>query len=250
MIRVTAYPTVEWLNQRSFGDEHVNLAANARSIHHSSYTSHSQGAGFSISPGIRRNRITDTTASIVSRLSRWKDQSTGIESSSWISTPDGEQLLDLVVTSKGRRVGYRFSAGYERNVQQDDALALVYGKLEALYRVQLPPAQLNPADLACLIVSMNPSWFTSDGRIRAGRVASVKGVQAAGLLKRTGSVRFNGMHVLRRRITRAGEWVTDFERALGLPDFRTYVSGRAPMKENRPSRKLTRRPAKRGSVKG
>ncbi len=229
MIRVTAYPTVEWLNARSFTNASMNATVNV-------------AASSTVA--------SSTTAPIISRLRRWSDTATVIDSSSWITTPDGEQCLDLVLSNAGRRVAYRFSLGYERNVPQEDALALVYGKLEALYRIQISNGRMLPADIAHLIVSMNPGWFSADGRVRAGRVASSSAMQVAQNLKQTGSVHFGGISIHRRRITRAREWVSDFERALGLPDFRTYVSGQISLKQSRPSLKMKRRPVVRGSVKG
>jgi hypothetical protein len=221
MIRVSAYPTVAWLTGRSF----------ARAI-------------------VNDDNPASLTASITSRLRRWSDATTLVESDVWITTPDGEQSIDILVSRNGRRVGYQFSTGFERNVGQSDALTLVYGKLEALYRIRLEDSSVQAADLAYVVVSMNPSWFSADGRIRAGRVASSSAMQAAQGLKQHGSSCLAGTSIERRRITRPREWVSDFERALGLPDFRTYVSERLSVKQNRPSLKLQRRPVKRGSVKG
>jgi len=168
--------------------------------------------------------------------------------STCISTPNGEETIDLVVENKGRRVAYLFSSRYERELEQTDALALVYGKFDALYRIRVLENGLNDAALAFLAVSMNPSWFTSDGRLRAGRVASTAAPYSVEILKRIGKATLPGYSVMRMRLSRAGEWVRDFEQALSPPDFRTYVAKSSARKSNRPSLKLTKSRLARGSV--
>ncbi len=223
MIRITAYPTVEWLNTRTL----VNLSGDRLA-----------------SPG----DFSALRSDISSRLSRWSQRRTRVFHSTWISTPNGEEFVDLVVEHGGRRVAYRFSSRYERDLEQSDALTLVYGKFDALYRVRVLNNRINDADLAFLAVSMNPSWFSGEGRLRAGRVASNAALHSVENLKRFGTALLPGFSVLRIRISRAGEWVHDFEQALGPPDFRTYVTNNLSRKSNRPSRKLTRVLLGRGAV--
>jgi len=157
--------------------------------------------------------------------------------------------VDVVIENNGRRVAYRFSSRYERDVEQVDALTLVYGKFDALYRIRISKDLFIDADLSFLAVSMNPSWFSRDGRLRAGRVASSAALHTVEKLKRAGTANLSGFSVMRIRISRAGEWVREFEQALSLPDFRSYVANHLPRKSSRPSLKLTRVPLSRGAVR-
>jgi hypothetical protein len=233
MIRVSAYPTIEWLAAHT--PVNFSAAGDRESI--------ARSAGI-----VQADGFASLRREVSSRLARWSDPKTELVEAEWISTPNGEELVDLILTHRGRRVGYRFSSRYEREVEQSDALTLVYGKFDALYRIRPSGDRSVGSDLAFLAVSMNPSWFSEDGRLRAGRVASEKALAAAEVMKRLGTVKIGEMSVLRIRISRAGEWVNDFERALGTPDFRTYLATRLPRESNRPSVKINRLSLLRGSI--
>lgn len=248
MIRVTAYPTVEWLNTRTTVDlVDDRFSGNGIEIALSMRSAASSGLAWTNATGLLA-RYATLRRDVSSRLDRWSSEQTEIKKSVWITTPNGEEFVDMIVEYRGRRIAYRFYSRSERELEQSDAITLVYGKFDALYRVRLLEHGVDDADLAFLVVSMNPSWFSSDGRLRAGRVASNMALHAVQRLKRIGTATLPGFSVNRIRISRVGEWVREFEQALSLPDFRTYVASRLPRNSNRPSLKITRHPVSRGSV--
>ena len=92
MIRVTAYPTVEWLNTRTLVNLNDDRAASSGDL-----------------AALRH--------AVWSRLNRWSQPQTYVFESTCISTPNGEEIIDLVIENKGRRVAYLFSSRYERQLE-------------------------------------------------------------------------------------------------------------------------------------
>jgi len=135
----------------------------------------------------------------------------------WVSTPDGEQSVDLVLLRGDRRVGLVIGRRYEQNAETFDALRLVYGGFDVLYRVTGIGSRCSVADVLHAFACEKPAWFTEAGRIEVGRRAAEDVL--LGLVDRDASLGYpfgaNGISIRRMRLSRANEWGEAFERALG-----------------------------------
>lgn len=156
-------------------------------------------------------------------LARWSRTGVDIKSDVWIRTPNGEDHVDLILTHRGRRVGIRITERYERETTERDAIILVYGRFDALYRVRSTRGNRGMLDAAYLLVSIYPSWFTVAGRFEAGRMASDEAVLTGSALSDRGWVGLETVHVQRIRLSRANDWVRAFESGLSRPS----ISGRS-----------------------
>ena len=218
MVRASAYPTVEWLTRT----ENDSLSATRDAAHRS---------GWSPSLGLtnRPSRSTSRTA-FVDRIQRalndWKCPGTRILRSAWIRTPNGEESVDLVIERKRRRIGIRLTHRFERDCDQSDALVLVYGRFDTLYRISEDSSADDWSDFAYTILAMVPSWFTADGRVAAGRQASSAALLGSDRLAWSGMVRLTGGSITRIRLSRASDWVSAFESALSTPRLISYADAR------------------------
>jgi hypothetical protein len=193
MVRVSAWPTVEWLSSNSLTPSRTPESLSAV-------------------PG--RGGI---GSSLADWLSSWSRAGTLVRQDVWIRTPNGEEHVDLTVEYRGRRIGVRITARYERETQERDAIVLVYGRFDALYRIRPRSDTSAATDAAYLLMGMHPSWFTRSGRMEAGRHASEEAVLKARTFSELGMTTVGTMHVVRIRLSRANDWVLKFENALGRP---------------------------------
>jgi len=206
MVRASAYPTVEWLTTSAAKSFSPTAPASGRAA--------------------VRNSRTGLLDRVARRLIEWKLSRTEILRDVWVRTPNGEEPVGLVLQHGNRRIGIRLSARYERETDQSDALVLVYGRFDTLYRVSPDSESDFDTDLAYTIVSMVPAWFTPPGRCRAGRAAGTQALLGADRLALTGVVHLPGGTVTRIRLSRASDWVSAFENALSIPRLRSFADGR------------------------
>ncbi|GMQ81773.1 MAG: hypothetical protein BMS9Abin05_1209 [Rhodothermia bacterium] len=209
MVRTSAYPTVEWLTRT--GRTPVSRESES-------------GKGLSRSP-----RSSDISNSVAGQLKAWCKGNTIVAQSIWIRTPNGEDPVDIVIERKNRRIGIRFSSRYEIDSDNSDALVLVYGRFDALYRITHAThesTKVKAGDISYSIVSMYPGWFTSEGRVAAGRSAGTEALLHSDGLAWKGVLQLPGALINRIRLSRASDWVAAFERALSPPRLVTYADVR------------------------
>lgn len=209
MVRASAYPTVEWLTRSGRNPTPPS----------SSFTS------------VRCSRAElHIYSKVAELLTVWKADKTVVAQNIWVRTPNGEEPVDVVVERKSRRIGIRFSNRYERDNDRSDALVLVYGRFDTLYRIS-PCAggesgSESENDLAYALLSMVPSWFTAEGRVQAGRNASAEVLVNSDRLAWMGILRLHSGTITRIRLSRASDWVNAFEQALSPPQLITYADAR------------------------
>jgi len=196
MVRASAYPTVEWLIRS--GRNPVPPSSSCASI------------------ASRREGV-HNSSKVAKLLTAWKHHNTVVAQDIWVRTPNGEEPVDVVVERNNRRIGIRFSNRYEREYDRSDALVLVYGRFDTLYRISPEVAEGSVNDLAYAMLSMVPSWFTAEGRVSAGRNASAEVLVNSDRLAWTGILRLLSGTITRIRLSRASDWVDAFERALSPP---------------------------------
>lgn len=202
MVRASAYPTVEWLLRS--GRNPIPPS--------SSFTSDRADVHIS--------------TKVAKLLTAWKAGNTVVAQNIWIRTPNGEDPVDVVVERRSRRIGIRFSNRYERDYDRNDALVLVYGRFDTLYRISPGTGGTSAHDLAYAILSMVPSWFTAEGRVSAGRNASAEVLVSSDRLAWMGILRLPSGTITRIRLSRASDWVNAFERALSPPKLTTDADAR------------------------
>lgn len=195
MIRVTAYPTVEWIRNR---------ASDRSAIVHSS-------ARLPLS-GSFSDRL-------VSQLKPLLQETVAIEASVWIATPDGETEINIVLQKGRRKIAICVSARYDVANHQTDSLALVYGGFEALYRVQCDRTDRALNDLIYGLMCEKPSWFSNFGRLVVGRKASEAAILGSAFSQSHGSTLLDLDHIQLKRLklSKANDWVAHFEMALNNP---------------------------------
>jgi len=163
MTHVTAWPTLEWLDRTTAAGHQPIRRATDR-------------------PAIGGRIRANVPALFAADAYRRFPQVTTLSTSTWVATPLGEQCVDVSLRLGHRRIGIQFSHRYEMKSRQIDALCLVYGRYDVLFRVDanVPSTQVRAA-LAAL-----------------EKNASVPGVY-------------------RMRLCCASDWVPDFESALNCP---------------------------------
>ncbi len=210
MVRTSAFPTVEWLTR--IGRRPVTEAPDSEQAHFSG------------------SRPSNLSNSIARQLKAWCKGNTIVAQRVWVRTPNGEDSVDIVLERKNRRIGIRFSSRYETDCDNVDALVLVYGRFDALYRISNATpesAKIKAGDISYSILSMYPSWFTSEGRVAAGRAAGTEALLHSDKLAWQGVLKLPGALINRIRLSRASDWVTAFERALSPPQMITYAEIRS-----------------------
>lgn len=138
-----------------------------------------------------------------------------VEEHSWVATPDGELPVDFTLHLNGKKVAFSCRPSWIDAHSDQDALTLVYGGYDALYRCAMDETLEAAVDAAYAIMQALPTWFSSFGRLSLGRRASDSVVTAA--LANTGkgwSVCGTGSRVESLRLNVASDWVLAFERAL------------------------------------
>jgi len=194
MIRVSAYPTVEWLRNRACDRQAI------------------------LPMPVRRRSLPSAASRLTARLRDVLNDRTTIERNVWISTPEGEVEVQVVLKNGSKRLAICFSSPYSRLSDLSDALVLVYGRFEALYRVKSDGSEAALDDSLYALMCERPSWFSNYGRLSIGRLASEQAIFHAGqeecsqtMLLLTGRVQLTRM-----RLCKANDWVDAFEKALDV----------------------------------
>ena len=192
MIRVSAYPTVEWLKSRACD----------------------RGAVRSVP--VRRNQ-SSFSSRIGARLKDVLNENVVVDEHVWISTPNGESELRLVLRNGTKRIAIQISAPYCHAEQDTDAIDLVYGRFEALYRIQSDESNAALHDAIYALMCDRPSWFSNFGRLSVGRYASEEIILDANARREQKApwISTSKVRMLRMRLCKANDWVASFEKALG-----------------------------------
>ena len=189
---VSAFPTVAWLQNRSADRAPVLRMESPRL------------------PG----RPT-ATMRLLQTLRPMLQACVRIEERCWVVTPDGELPVDFTLHLNGRKVAFSCRPSWVDADSDQDALTLVYGGYDALYRCAMDDSLEAAVDSAYAIMQALPIWFSSFGRLSLGRRASDCVVQA--MLAGNGkgwSVTGKGSRIEALRLHVASDWVLAFERAL------------------------------------
>ena len=189
---VSAFPTIEWLRQRAADRQ----PAVRQPLRH--FPSRPSSASRLL--GIMRSML---------------DASVLVEEGSWVATPDGELPVDIVLRRGGRSLAICCRPAWIDADSDQDALLLVYGGFDVLYRCSIDDSLESVVDATYALMHRHANWFSSFGRLSLGRRAS-DGIVAAALgSDGIGSVVSgpNGsLQALRLHV--ASDWVKAFERAL------------------------------------
>lgn len=191
-LSVSAFPTIAWLQQRA-----ADRAPAAR------IESHRLPAR--PSPAMR----------LLQALRPMLDAEVRVEEHVWVATPDGELPVDFTLQYKGKKIAFCCRPSWIDAHSDQDALTLVYGGHEALYRCELNETHEAAVDAAYTLMQALPTWFSSFGRLSLGRRATDAVVVSAASNSGKGwSVRGTGCHITALRLHVASDWVVAFERAL------------------------------------
>ena len=200
MVRITAFPTIEWLSKRGAAPLDVQTVP----------------AG-----GSSERYREELSTRIEGYLNAWKNEHSIVSTDAWVGTPNGEEHVDIVLAHRGRRIGIRLAGPYEEETHQTDAIVLVYGRFDVVYRIHYSGPSMPAADLAFAIQSAHPSWFSAEGRIAAGRLVSSEILIGAQRLN--GTLHLESMRLTRIRLSHASDWVEAFESALSVPRLRSFA---------------------------
>lgn len=189
---VSAFPTVAWLQQRADDRAPIMRMETPRL------------------PG-----RPSPASRLLQALRPMLQASARVEEHCWVATPDGELPIDFTLHFNGKRIAFSCRPSWMDADSDQDALTLVYGGYDALYRCGMDDAFESVVDAAYIIMQALPTWFSSFGRLSLDRRASDAVVAAA--LENTGkgwSVLGPGCRVEALRLHVASDWVVAFERAL------------------------------------
>ncbi|NNE68804.1 MAG: hypothetical protein HKN29_00420 [Rhodothermales bacterium] len=138
-----------------------------------------------------------------------------------IATPIGSVTADVVLESNGRRVALLVG----ESAAQREAVLLVYGAFDAIFRVSALDASQCALAVVSLLETSEPQLFKAHRTARLASLTSVRRVHTGRttLMAEGWDGRMTAtLH--RRRINRHGEWVQDFEQAVGQPKGRRQAS--------------------------
>lgn len=191
-LSVSAFPTVAWLKQRA-GDRSPIMRVESRRLPERP------------SPAVR----------LLQAMRPMLQASVRIEEHCWVATPDGELPVDFTLHLNGKKVAITCRPSWIDADSDQDALTLVYGGYDALYRCAMNETLEAAVDTAYAIMQALPTWFSNFGRLSLGRRAS-NSVMAAALDNggKGWSVSGIGSRVEALRLHVATDWVVAFERAL------------------------------------
>ncbi len=195
MIQVTAYPTLEWLRTRA----------------------RDRGPVFPPDRSVPSDRMsTEVIQRLASRFRLVLVAETRIDVGVWISTPNGEKEVGLVIRHRDRSIAICDSRHYGLNPQCSDAVALVYGGFEALYRFRGNPTEEVLDDIVYMVMCDRAGWFTNFGRLSVGRKVSAETLLGIGTPQNHSNCLIDSDEVCltRMRLCIASDWVDPFERAL------------------------------------
>ncbi|MDA0378614.1 MAG: hypothetical protein O3C45_00840 [Bacteroidetes bacterium] len=192
-IRVSAFPTIEWLRQRAADRQPASRSMD------------------------RPNAFRPTRAAMLaSVLHPMLSRSVRIEENVWVATPDGDMPVDIVLHLGGRTVA--IACGPHGLVAQEgqDALSLVYGGFDAFVRCGFDGTHDEAVDAAYALMTRFPGLFSAFGRLSLSRRATDGMIKAladreVGKGWHIASDRVR-LHALRLQV--ASDWVQAFESAL------------------------------------
>jgi len=189
---VSAFPTVEWLQQRAADRQPVMNHAMRR------LPSRPSPAG-----------------RLLAAMQTMLDASVRVEECRWVATPDGELPVDIVLHKGGKRIAICGRPTWVDAASDQDALMLVYGGFDVLYRCTVDESLESVVDAAYALMQAHPAFFSAFGRLSLGRRASDAMVTAALHATDKGWMvkgPFGTVQALRLHV--ASDWVRSFERAL------------------------------------
>ncbi|NQV73857.1 hypothetical protein HQ496_12100 [bacterium] len=191
MIRVSAYPTVEWLKSRACDREAIQ------------------------SLQLRRNPASFASR-LAMRLQEVVSDAVTIEERVWITTPDGESEVQIVIKNGLRRIAVQISSAYCHQEEASDAVSLVYGRFEALHRIDGDATNEALHESVYALMCDRPTWFSNFGRLSAGRMATNEIVLTANSHHEHHEewISTARVRISRMRLCKANDWVRAFELAL------------------------------------
>ncbi|NNF04373.1 MAG: hypothetical protein HKN17_07900, partial [Rhodothermales bacterium] len=110
--------------------------------------------------------------SIAGRLRDITVRGVSVHVDEWVVTPEGEQPVDIVVRGGDRSVAILVDRRYERDIRTLDALRLVYGRFDTLYRLSRNDTSESINDTLYAIACEKRRWFTLPGCLDLLRGAS------------------------------------------------------------------------------
>lgn len=192
MIRVSAYPTVEWLRNRAC-DRNPSTSVTGKRYH-------------PISPSAQ---FAFKLREVVSRHVR-------VAQNVWITTPDGEAEIHIVLTMGGKRIALCFSERYSTGTALSDSILLVYGRFDGLYRIEGDHSASSLNDALYALMCDRTHWFSNFGRLSIGRLVSGRALLNKELVEAhpTTLLETETVKVSKMRMCKANDWVALFEKAL------------------------------------
>jgi hypothetical protein len=194
MIPVSAYPTVEWLRSRACDRQAV------------------------VSTIGRRQCLPPQSNRFVSRLKEVVSRRVVVEQGVWISTPEGEVEVHIVLKNGGKRVAICLSESYSTGSSMSDSLVLIYGRFDGLYRIESDKTIGAMHDALYALMCDKSGWFSNFGRLSIGRLVSnlalIESNAADG--HQMTILETENVKVSRMRMCKANDWVTSFEQALDV----------------------------------
>lgn len=189
---VSAFPTVEWLQQRAADRQPVTNQAMRRLPSRPS-----------------------PSGRLLAAMRTMLDASVRVEENRWVATPDGELPVDIVLHKGGKCIAICCRPAWVASASDQDALMLVYGGFDVLYRCTVDESLESTVDAAYALMQAHPAFFSAFGRLSLGRRASDAMVTAALRATEKGwMVEGPGGTVQALRLNVASDWVQAFERAL------------------------------------
>jgi hypothetical protein len=167
---------------------------------------------------VRRRHLPSGATRLAARLKEVLNDRTTIERNVWISTPEGETEVQIVLKNGNRRLAICFTDSYGMQSDLSDALVLVYGRFEALYRVQSDGSETALNDGVYALMCERPTWFSNYGRLSVGRLVSDAALIASGFDEANQTILMCTDRVVlsRMRLCKANDWVDAFEKALDV----------------------------------
>lgn len=197
MSRVTAYPTIEWIRNRAADRSPVARLNEA-------------------SPMRAMDRVGGLAYETTACLRGVLRQEVEVLLDEWVATPDGELPVDFVLTCGARRIAICVGPAYDASGRNQDALILVYGGFDALHRIRTGRGREAATDIAHLLMTIHPTWFTNVGRLTLGRRSTQEMVLGCmvGMGHSVQGTQIAGIYLDSMRLHVASDWVHAFEEAL------------------------------------
>lgn len=169
----------------------------------------------------RKAQRPEASRMLVHTLRRALNQDCAMQIGQLVQTPIGSVGADVVLTSHGRRVALLVG----ESAAEREAVLLVYGAFDAIFRVSALDARQGALAVTSLLESAEPTLFKSNRTARLASLTSVRKVHnGRTTLMAEGWDGLMTATLHRRRINRPGEWARDFEEAVSRPADRRQAS--------------------------